>query len=256
MKKQIPNLFTLLNPVFGCMAIVAIMQNGLVVQYNAEGAQIVSIPEKIWLGSLFIFLAAVVDFLDGFLARKLGASSEMGLQLDSLADVVSFGVAPSMIIYQFLRLAFASDENGLNISSAWLFPAFILAAAGAYRLARYNITHNEQTKNFIGVPIPAMGLVVASFPLIYWFSGSEMVVNVLLNKWFLYILIAALSYLLVCKIPMLNLKFEGISFANNKSRYILLIVGVICAALLQWLAVPIIFLVYIILSLAFLKKKL
>lgn len=238
------------------MAIVAIMQNGLVVQYNAEGAQIVSIPEKIWLGSLFIFFAAIVDFLDGFLARKLGASSEMGLQLDSLADVVSFGVAPSMIIYQFLRLAFASDENGINISSAWLYPVFVIAASGAYRLARYNITNHQQSKNFIGVPIPAIGLVLASFPLIYWFSASELVVGILLNKWFLYLVIAICSYLLVSKIPMLNLKFEGKSFAANKSRYILVIVGLISAIFLQWLAVPIIFLIYIILSLVFLKKKL
>lgn len=256
MKKQIPNLFTLLNLIFGCMAIVAIMQNGLMVQYNAEGAQIVSIPEKIWLGSLFILLAAIVDFLDGFLARMLGASSEMGLQLDSLADVVSFGVAPSMIIYQFLRLSFASEENGLNISSAWLGFAFVLAAAGAYRLARYNITHGQQTKNFIGVPIPAVGLVVASFPVIYWFSSSDLVLNILENKWILYLLVIIFSYLLVCKIPMLNLKFEGKSFTANKSRYILLIVGLLSAIFLQWLAVPIIFLVYIILSLAFLKKQL
>jgi CDP-diacylglycerol--serine O-phosphatidyltransferase len=176
------------------------------------------------------------------------------LQLDSLADVVSFGVAPSMIIYQFLRLSYAADEDGLNINSAWLYIAFVLAAAGAYRLARYNITHTQQTKNFIGVPIPAVGLVVASFPVIYWFSSSDLVLNILLNKWMLYLIIIIFSYLLVCKIPMLNLKFEGISFAANKSRYILLIVGVLCAIFLQWLAVPIIFLVYIILSLAFLKN--
>ena len=86
------------------------------------------IPEKIWMASLFIGIAAVVDFLDGFVARLFKASSEMGKQLDSLADVVSFGVAPAMILYQFLRMSIAQEENGLNASVIWLVPAFILAA--------------------------------------------------------------------------------------------------------------------------------
>ncbi|MBS1733949.1 MAG: CDP-alcohol phosphatidyltransferase family protein, partial [Bacteroidetes bacterium] len=84
--KQIPNLFTLLNLVFGCLAIVCTLQNGIAIQYNPEGAQFIDIPEKIWLASMFIGLAAVVDFLDGFVARMFGATSEMGKQLDSLAD--------------------------------------------------------------------------------------------------------------------------------------------------------------------------
>src|SRR6187549_1611423 len=139
MTKQIPNLFTLLNLVFGCLAIVVTLQNGLVIQYTADGTQLIDIPEKIWMASLFIGLAAVVDFLDGFVARLFNATSEMGKQLDSLADVVSFGVAPSMIIYQFLRMSFAREENGIDVGMIWLVPAFIIAAAGAYRLARFNI---------------------------------------------------------------------------------------------------------------------
>ena len=91
--KQIPNLFTLLNLVFGCIAIVFILQNGITVYTTPEGAQLIDVPEKIWMASLFIALAAVVDFLDGFVARLFKATSEMGKQLDSLADVVSFGVA-------------------------------------------------------------------------------------------------------------------------------------------------------------------
>ena len=100
--KNIPNLFTLLNLLFGCIAIVYTLQNGIVITADAEGALLLDIPEKIWMASLFIVLAAVVDFLDGFVARLFNASSEMGKQLDSLADVVSFGVAPGIIIYQFL----------------------------------------------------------------------------------------------------------------------------------------------------------
>ena len=116
--KQIPNLFTLLNLFFGCIAIVYILQPGLVPLYNTNdlvlipdtnelGTQYVSIPQQMFMASLFIGLAAVVDFFDGFIARWMKATSAMGAQLDSLADVVSFGVAPSLIIYQFLRLSFA-----------------------------------------------------------------------------------------------------------------------------------------------------
>ena len=99
--KQIPNLFTLLNLLFGCIAIIYLLQNGITISYTEEGAQFINLPEKIWMGSLFIALAAVVDFLDGFVARLFKSTSRMGEQLDSLADLVSFGVAPGFIIYQF-----------------------------------------------------------------------------------------------------------------------------------------------------------
>ena len=94
MKKQIPNLFTLANLFFGCMAIVSIMQSGLSVSYDANGENLVEIPERIYMASIFIAIAAIVDFFDGFVARLLKVPSELGKQLDSLADVVSFGVAP------------------------------------------------------------------------------------------------------------------------------------------------------------------
>ncbi|MBC7866032.1 MAG: CDP-alcohol phosphatidyltransferase family protein, partial [Gloeobacteraceae cyanobacterium ES-bin-316] len=167
--KQIPNIFTLLNLVFGCLAIVAILQNGISIQYNAEGSQYIDIPEKIWMASLFIAIAAVIDFLDGFVARLFNASSEMGKQLDSLADVVSFGVAPSLIMYQFLRMSYAREENGIEASILLLVPAFLIAVAAAYRLARFNLD-TTQSDGFKGVPVPAVGLLIASLPLIYWHS--------------------------------------------------------------------------------------
>src|SRR5688572_30425316 len=106
--KQIPNLFTLLNLIFGCIAIVLILQTGESIVYmDQSGATQVNLPEKIWMGALFIFAAAIVDFLDGFLARAMNAGSKMGAQLDSLSDVVSFGVAPGMILYQLLRISYA-----------------------------------------------------------------------------------------------------------------------------------------------------
>jgi len=252
--KQIPNIFTLLNLFFGCLAIVMILQNGLVIQYNADGAQVVSIPEKIWMASLFIGIAAIVDFFDGFIARMFSASSEMGKQLDSLADVVSFGVAPAMILYQFLRLGFAGQEDGLNISLVWLFPAFILPMAAAYRLARFNLD-NSQQYGFKGVPVPAVGLLVASFPLIYWFNDTALVNRVLLNPWIMYALIAILSWLMISTLPLIALKFKNFSFNQNKAKYILLIISLISIVLLQWLAAPVIFALYIVLSLLFKNKE-
>src|SRR2546423_15575656 len=124
--KQIPNLFTLLNLVFGCIAIVFILQTGeTIVLMGDEGFSQVNLPEKITWGSYFIFAAAAVDFLDGFIARLFRSVSLMGKQLDSLADVVSFGVAPSLILYQLLRISYAQQENGLDINIIWLLPAFL-----------------------------------------------------------------------------------------------------------------------------------
>jgi CDP-diacylglycerol--serine O-phosphatidyltransferase len=224
--KQIPNLFTLLNLIFGCLAIICILQNGIAIQYNAEGSQYIDIPEKIWLASLFIAIAAVVDFLDGFVARLFNASSEMGKQLDSLADVVSFGVAPSLIVYQFLRMSFAKEENGIEVSVIWLTPALLIAAAGAYRLARFNIDSSQQY-GFKGVPIPAAGLLIASLPLIYWHTENEFLINLLLNKWFLYAVVIGVSWLMISKLPLMALKFTKnyITCIFSASRSVIKMVG-------------------------------
>ncbi|MBP9098259.1 MAG: CDP-diacylglycerol--serine O-phosphatidyltransferase [Ferruginibacter sp.] len=248
--KQIPNIFTLLNLVFGCMAIVATLQNGISIHYSQDGAQFIDIPEKIWMASLFIGLAALVDFLDGFVARLFNASSEMGKQLDSLADVVSFGVAPSMIIYQFLRMSYANEENGIDVSILYLIPVFILAGASAYRLAKFNLDHSQQY-GFKGLPTPAMGLLVASMPLIYWHGEYEFVTGLLLNKWFLYAITIVLSWLMVSNIPMMAMKFKNFSVKSNLPKLILLIIAVIAAVFLHWIAVPVIFIAYILLSLIY-----
>jgi CDP-diacylglycerol--serine O-phosphatidyltransferase len=229
---------------------VLILQNGIAIQYSAEGSQFIDIPEKIWMASLFIGLAAAVDFLDGFVARMFNATSDMGKQLDSLADVVSFGVAPSMIIYQFLRMAYAREETGMDISVVWLFPAFIIAAAAAYRLAKFNLDTKQQY-GFRGMPTPAVGLLIASFPLIYWFNASETLTNILLNKWVLYGLVLLLSWLMVSNIPMMAMKFRNSSLKANMPKIILLGISLLAIVFFQWLAVPVIFIAYIILSLIF-----
>jgi len=257
--KQIPNIFTLLNLVCGCIAIMYIMQSGLVPQYTDEtGAILVNIPEQMQMASLFIAAAGVIDFLDGFVARLMRASSEMGKQLDSLADVVSFGVAPGMIIFQFLRLAYAGKENGLTVSTLWLLPAFIIPAAGAYRLARFNID-TEQSYGFKGVPIPAAGLLIASFPLIAFLDFGSSIpglqsinagfIHLLANKWFLYIFIVIISWLMVSTLPMMALKFKNVTVKDNWPKYLLVVITIIAGIFLQWLAVPLVFIVYDALSL-------
>jgi len=251
--KQIPNLFTLLNLIFGCLAIVFILQTGeSIVLLQQEGFTEVSLPEKITWGCFFIFAAGAVDFLDGFVARLFKATSGMGEQLDSLADMVSFGVAPGLILYQLLRISYAQEENGLDISMAWLLPAFLIPAAAAWRLAKFNLD-SERENSFKGVPTPAVGLVVASFPLIIHFQTFNLQF-VFINKGLLYAIILVLSFLMISNLPLMNLKVKDLSFKNNMARYILLILGIIAAISLKWLAIPVIFLLYVIISLAFKNK--
>jgi CDP-diacylglycerol--serine O-phosphatidyltransferase len=248
--KQIPNIFTLLNLFFGCIAIVCILQNGITIINSNDGPQLVDIPEKLWLAPIFIGLAAVVDFLDGFLARLLKQSSSLGRELDSLADIVSFGVAPGMILYQFLRMGFMGQENGIDISMIWLLPAFILPCAAAYRLAVFNLD-SSQSKSFKGVPVPAVGLMVASFPIIYWTRNSNLISAILLNKWYLYLIIIFLSGLMISRMPMLSMKVSGKQDPQTFPRIVLILLSLLAVIFLHWLAVPVIFLFYIIISLAF-----
>ncbi len=254
--KQIPNLFTLLNLVFGCMAIVFIMQTNTFNITELDGdVRSISMPENITLGSICIFIAAVIDFLDGFVARLLKATSPMGKQLDSLSDVVSFGVAPALILFQLLRMCYLTQTDSIEISVWLLGPAFVFAGAGAYRLARFNLDESQST-GFKGVPIPAAGLIVASLPMILQANYFDGVVNHLLfEKWVFYGLILILSWLMVSNLPLMALKFKDLTIKNNVPKIILLVAAIIAAFLLQWLAVPVIFLLYIILSLVFKPKK-
>jgi CDP-diacylglycerol--serine O-phosphatidyltransferase len=251
--KQIPNLFTLLNLVFGCLAVIFILQNGIIIENDPNGQQLINIPEKIWMASLFIGLAAVVDFLDGFVARLFHATSEMGKQLDSLADLVSFGVAPGLIIYQFIRLSLAQEPGGIEDSVGWAIPALLIPCAAAWRLARFNLD-NSQSNTFKGMPVPANGIFVASLPLIYWNINEAWVIRLLINKWFLFSLIFLLSFLMVSRLPVMSFKFKDFSIKNNLSRYLLVILAMVTLIFFKWLAIPIIIILYVILSL-FVKNK-
>ena len=214
----------------------------------------VDLPEKITWGAILIFCAAVVDFLDGFLARLFKATSPMGKQLDSLSDVVSFGVAPSLIIYQLLRISYAQEENGLDISIAFLLPALIIACAAAWRLAKFNLDETQQY-SFKGLPTPAAGLFVASLPLIL--KSPPDLINItdyLINKWVLYIIIVLISFLMVSNLPLMSFKFKDFSIKNNLPKYLILVIGIVAAIFLQWIAVPILLVAYVIVSLLFKNK--
>jgi len=245
--KQIPNLFTLLNLICGCLAIIfSLLPNDQLITIDGQ-EQVWQMPEQMWIGALFIFAAAVIDFLDGFLARLLNAASEMGRQLDSLSDVVSFGVAPGVMLYQLLRLSWAKEAFALNVSILALLPAFIFTAAVAWRLARFNIS-TTQSNSFIGVPSPAAGLLIASFPLIVWYQYFG-VQDYLLNPWVLYAVILLVSYLMNSRRRFLALKFKNFSFKDNVATYLLVLLSVVSILFLKWLAVPVIFVLYLIFSL-------
>jgi CDP-diacylglycerol---serine O-phosphatidyltransferase len=252
--KNIPNLFTLLNLFFGCIAVILILQNGITVLPNSDGSQYIGMPEKTELASLFIGLAALVDFLDGLVARLFKATSPMGKELDSLADVVSFGVAPGMILYQLLRMSFASQADGLDVSVGWLLPAMLIPCAAAYRLARFNIDDSQQY-GFKGVPTPAAGLLIASLPLISWYPNNSMVEGALANKWVLYALIVLVAYLMISNLPLMALKFKDYSLKGNLPKLVLVLLAVVAVIFLRWLAVPVIFILYIIVSLLAAKKN-
>ncbi len=253
--KHLPNLFTLLNLVFGCIAIIFILQNGIAIYTDAAtGTQLIDIPEKIWLASLFIGLAALVDFLDGFVARLFNSSSAMGRELDSLADVVSFGVAPGLIIYQFLRLSYAQGTDGLNTSMIWLIPALILPCAAAWRLAKFNLDTSGSGYSFKGMPVPAVGIFIASLPLIYWNVNEAWAINLLVNKWVLYGIIALFSFFMLSSIPFLSLKFRNLHIRNNLPKFLLIIMAILAVVFFRWLAAPVIILAYILVSLIFKNK--
>jgi CDP-diacylglycerol--serine O-phosphatidyltransferase len=251
--ESIPNLFTLLNLVFGSIAIIFILQPGIAIMYTGDNKQIIDIAENIWMASLFIGLAAVVDFLDGFVARLFKATSEMGKQLDSLADMVSFGVAPGLIIYQFLRMSYAQEQNAIDTSLIWLLPALLLPCAAAWRLARFNLD-TTQSFSFKGLPTPAAGIFVASFPVIYWNVNEPWIILLLLNKWFLYGVVVLLSFLMVSRLPLMSLKFKNYGWTENWPKYLLVLLSIVALLLLKWLAVPVILLAYVLLSLLFKSK--
>ncbi len=229
MKKYIPSIITSLSILAGCIGLVAAFNNILVI------------------ASLLIFAASVLDFLDGFAARLLNAQSEFGKQLDSLADLISFGVLPAVIIYKLITY----DTNGpviiVNHTSLIPFIAFFITIFSALRLAKFNIDE-KQAESFLGLPTPASAILIASFPLIIKFSEIETIINILTNFYFLVSIPIIISFLLISNIPLFSLKFKSFAFNKNKTRYIFLFISLILIVFLQFIAIPLIIFTYIILS--------
>lgn len=227
MKKEIPNLLTLGNLLSGCLGLYASMQGSL-----------------IW-ASYAIAAALILDFLDGFVARWLGVSSELGKELDSLADVVSFGVLPSFMLIKLLEDACqGACYYGLaGFYKPWL--SFLLALAAAYRLAKFN-TDPRQSDQFIGVPTPSNGIVVASLPLIL--AHQPEWTPYVLNSQALLIYAILMSYLMVSELPLMAFKFKNFSWASNKLRYIFLLYAGILIIFLKFVGIPLLILSYILYS--------
>lgn len=227
-KKHIPNTTTCCNLLSGCVSILFLCNDHV-----------------LW-ASAMIFLASVFDFLDGFAARTLNAKSPIGGELDSLSDVVSFGVAPSFIV------AWLLSKTGIGwwLYNVNLFPmlAFILAAFAAVRLAKFNID-TRQSSSFIGLPVPAVGLFIASLPFMLFSIGADtLVYKIVMNPWVLLAMVAIFSWLMISEVPFFSFKIKTLKFKDNVLRYFVLIFAIIAVLILKLVALPFIFLFYILIS--------
>ncbi len=214
MLKQLPNLLTCCNLICGCLGII----------FLSEGQAIPS--------AYFVWGAVVFDFFDGFAARMLKVSSPLGKELDSLADVVSFGVLPTMFMYKLIAL-----ESPVPYLP---YIALLIAVCSAIRLAVFN-TDETQSESFKGLPTPANALFITALP----FLSS---INLLHSPVVLSLITIIFSLLLVSRIDLFALKFENFSWKENKIRFTFLLLSVLLLAVLQFAALPLIIILYITLS--------
>lgn len=227
MRKHIPNFITLLNLLSGLLSI-----------YFATTG-------NLQLAGMMIFIAAVFDFFDGFAARLLNAKSAIGVQLDSLADMVSFGVAPAFVL--FYTMSGLMQVQGPDYLP---FTAFLLPLFAAMRLAKFNIDE-EQTTSFKGLPTPAMAILMASFPIMIIVCLAEhkgLYYDLVTNAYFLAAIGIIVSLLMVSNLPMFSLKFTSFGWSENQTRYIFILLSVVLIAILKLAAVPLIILLYLLLS--------
>ena len=241
MIKQIPNIITSLNLLCGCVAIIFAVSGDLV------------------SASFFAFAGIFLDFFDGLAARVLNVQSQVGLQLDSLADVVTSGVLPGIVMVQLLSEAltgtsldisaiFSSTSNNTSIESYLPFIGLLIAVASGYRLAKFNVD-TRQTTSFIGLPVPANTLLILSLPLILNFQASQQITELILTPWFLIIITLVSCVLLNAEIPLFGLKFKTWNFKDNAVRYLFLISSILLLVVLKFIAIPIIIFLYILVSL-------
>lgn len=244
MKRYIPNALTLLNLLCGCIAVIFAVNDNFVA------------------AALFVFLGIFFDFFDGFAARKLNVQGELGVQLDSLADMVTSGLVPGIIMSRLLILSDGSFLQPIEDSQQWtetmnwvglkisILPLLGLAItlASAYRLAKFNID-TEQQAYFKGLPTPANTLLIISLPLILEFQNSDAINAIILNKWFLIALTILSCWLLNSNIKLFALKFKDYSFKANATRYIFIILCLVLLIVLHFAAIPVIIVLYVAMSL-------
>ncbi len=240
LKKQVPNIITLLNLLSGCVGVIMAMQNHLVA------------------AAIFVGLGIFFDFFDGLAARSLKVQSELGLQLDSLADMVTSGLVPGIVMFQLLKRAVSfettlpKDWNSPGIFD-FNFPVFALVGllitlGSAYRLAKFNID-DRQTSSFIGLPTPANAIFILSLPLILIFQPEVWMVSIILNKWFLVVITLLSCFMLNAEIPLFALKFKNFSFKENWFRFFFLLFALVMIIFLQFIALPVVIISYVLLSL-------
>jgi CDP-diacylglycerol--serine O-phosphatidyltransferase len=222
MKKHIPNLITLGNLFCGTIATI------FAVQVNYEFA------------ALFVVFGIVFDFFDGFAARLLNVSGELGKQLDSLADMVTSGVVPGIIMYHLL-------DNASSEVSALKYIGLLLTLGACYRLAKFNID-TRQSDSFIGLPTPAMCLFVIVLPLIQINTGFEFIRNLMGNPFFLIAITLLLTLLMNAELPLFSLKFKNYKLQNNLLKYFFLATSFLMLLLGQYSAIPLVILLYVVLS--------
>ena len=239
-KKHIPNLLTLGNLLCGTIATIFAVQGEFV------------------FAALLVITGILFDFLDGFAARLLHVSGELGKQLDSLADMVTSGVVPGIIMFRLLQdeNVFMNDNDlnsleqfsfNLNLNDVLPFLGLLLTLGACYRLAKFNID-TRQSDSFIGLPTPAMSLFVISLPLIQEYSSIDFVQNIIANNYFLIAVTIVLTYLMNAELPLFSLKFKEYSVKNNVIKYLFLVVSLCMIIFLQYLSIPLIILLYVILS--------
>jgi CDP-diacylglycerol--serine O-phosphatidyltransferase len=227
--KHIPNTITCLNLFCGCLSIVSAF-NG-----------------KLDLAAYFIVAAAVFDFFDGFAARRLNAHSLIGKDLDSLADMVSFGVAPASIMYMLMISAIAESSYKYIIAAA----AYVIAVFSALRLAKFN-NDTRQSDSFIGLPTPANALFICSLAFA---DGNCRLLPVVGNVFFLLAITLVFSLLLVAELPLFSLKFKSFDWKSNKLRYVFVVISAFILLILQGTGFAAVILIYILLSIFNRKRK-
>jgi len=231
MLKHIPNFFTLSNLFCGCLATVLLFDE--IVNVN--------------LVALIVLIGIVFDFLDGFFARKFNLQSRLGLELDSLADLITSGLVPGIIIFNLFKTS--NDLNISIISDEWFaYFAFLITIASAYRLAKFNIQENSKNY-FLGLPVPANTIIILSLLLILETSDSEFIKNLITNDIVLIVIVFVSSFLMNSNYKFISFKFYNYNFNKlNNLRYLLLASSVILFIIIGYVSIPLLFLIYFLIS--------